>query len=312
MGGFLMSSRRNFLANLAKTTAGLALWQIPQELLASQDLIRLSVLHTNDIHCRIDPFPETNPSYPRKGGLARLSGIIETIRDDNNNVLLLDAGDMFQGTPYFNYYKGEVIFKTMSEIGYEGSTIGNHEFDNGLEGINNVIDYPKFPIICSNYDFSQTQLYDRFPEYVIYRKKGIKIGIYGLGIELEGLVTKEKYGETRYHDPISIALKTESFLKYEKQCDLVICLSHLGISYEDNKVSDRILAAQTHFTDLIIGGHTHTFLDKPLLLKNADGKQIIVNQSGWGGMVLGRIDFLFDKTKKESPLVLSQNINAVS
>ena len=307
-----MSSRRNFIANLAKTSAGLALWQIPQNLLASEDLIRLSVLHTNDIHCRIDSFPETNPSYPGKGGLARLSGIIETIRSDNNNVLLLDAGDMFQGTPYFNYYKGEVIFKVMSEMGYDGSTIGNHEFDNGLEGINNVIDYPKFPIINSNYDFSQTQLYDRFPEYVIYRKEGVKIGIYGLGIELEGLVTKEKYGETIYHDPVSVALNTEAFLKKEKQCDLVVCLSHLGISYDDNKVSDRVIASQTHFTDLIIGGHTHTFLDEPLQLKNAEGKRIIVNQAGWGGMVLGRIDFLFDKTKKESPLVLSQNINAVS
>jgi len=306
-----MNTRRRFLKNMASATAGLALVNLPKKLLAREDLMRLSVLHTNDIHCHIDPFPPTDPTYPGRGGLARLSAYVKKTREENKNTLLLDAGDMFQGTPYFNYYKGELILKVMSDIGYEASTIGNHEFDNGLEGIDQHIGFAGFPIICSNYDFSQTILHDRFPEYKIFQKEDIKIGVYGLGIEMAGLVSDKNYGETRYLDPVEVALKMEAFLKYEKKCDLVICLSHLGLRYKEDKISDVLLAPQTYFTNLIIGGHTHTFLDEPLQLKNADGNLIIVNQAGWAGLVLGRIDFIFDKAKKGSPAVYPKNVGAL-
>lgn len=308
MGEFIMNSRRQFLRNIIGSAAGLGVTNLPLQLLAKQDLVALTILHTNDIHCHIDPFPEDHSVYKGRGGLARMSAVINRIRSIQENTLLLDAGDMFQGTPYFNYYKGELILKVMSEMGYEASTIGNHEFDNGLEGIENVIEFADFPLVCSNYDFSHTRLYDTFPGYSIFRKNGIKIGVYGLGIELEGLVSKRNYGETVYNDPVTIALKQESFLKNEKECDVVICLSHLGLEYEESKVSDKVLASHTHHTDLIIGGHTHTFLESPLELKNADGNRIIVNQAGWGGMVLGRIDFIFDRNKKKDKEILAQNI----
>jgi 5'-nucleotidase len=307
-----MDSRRKFLKKIAGATAGLALSGITSDLLAKDDLLRISILHTNDIHCHIDPFPESDPSYAGKGGLARLSALISSIRQENGNVLLVDAGDMFQGTPYFNFYKGELILEVMSKMGYEASTIGNHEFDNGLEGIRQALPYAEFPIINSNYDFSQTILHDRFPSYKIFHKNGIKIGLYGLGIEMAGLVADKNYGQTRYLDPVTTAQKMESFLKNEKKCDLVICLSHLGLKYRDDKISDTLLAARTSYTDLIIGGHTHTYLEKPLQLKNAKGRRIIVNQAAWAGLILGRIDFIMDKNKKEKPFVYSQNIRTVS
>lgn len=309
MGGFIMNnSRRKFIRNIVGASAGLGLSQLPLDLLAKEDLVSLSVLHTNDIHCHIDPFPENHSVYKGRGGLARMAGIINKIRGDQKSTLLLDAGDMFQGTPYFNYYKGELILKVMSEMGYEASTIGNHEFDNGLEGIENAIGFANFPVISSNYDFSNTRLLSTFPDYNIYHKNGIKVGIYAVGIELDGLVSKENYLETVYIDPVKVALEKESFLKNEKDCDVVICLSHLGLEYKESKISDKLLAKQTHHTDLIIGGHTHSFIDEPLELRNADGNRIIVNQAGWGGMVLGRIDFIFDLNKKKDKDILAQNI----
>jgi len=303
-----MNSRRKFLKNIAGTAAGLSLAGIPKDLFAREDLVSLSILHTNDIHCHIDPFPEADPSYSGRGGLARMSALIKEIKSANDNILLVDAGDMFQGTPYFNFYKGELIMKVMTKMGYEASTIGNHEFDNGLEGIEQSLPYAGFPLICSNYDFSQTILRNRFPAYKTFNKNGIKIGIYGLGVELAGLVAENNYGETRYLDPVATAKKMESFLKNEKKCELVVCLSHLGLKYRENKISDTLLAAETSMTDLIIGGHTHSYLKEPLQLKNAKGNRIIVNQVAWAGLVLGRIDFILDKAGKEEPLAYLQNI----
>jgi 5'-nucleotidase len=303
-----MSSRRQFLKRITAATAGIAVCNVPKLALAQNGIRKLTILHTNDIHAHIDPFSSTNPTYAGKGGLARLSGFIQQIRQQEENVLLLDSGDMFQGTPYFNYYKGELILKVMSEMGFEASTLGNHEFDNGLDALNRALDYAKFPIINSNYDFSQTKLYDRFNRYVVYRKDGIKIGVYGLGVELHGLVSEKNYAGTVYNDPVQVAREMETLLKQDKNCDLVICLSHLGYRYEYKKISDLTLAPQTKYTDLILGGHTHTFLDQPVEIKNADGKRIIINQVGWGGMVLGRLDFYFDTEGKETPLAYSESV----
>ena len=299
MGGFLMFNRRTFLKQSILGGGALSLGLFPNELFASGQLVRLTVMHTNDMHCHIDPFPNSNAEYSGRGGMVRLASLIAKSRAENPNMILLDAGDMFQGTPYFNFFKGDLMLKLMSKMGYDGGTIGNHEFDNGLEGIVSALKYAKFPIVSSNYDFSDTILSGLVMNHHILHKSGIKIGIYALGIELDGLVDKSNYGNTRYLDPLAVALKMEQMLKKDHHCDLVICLSHLGFSYQHNKISDSTLAPQTQYTDLIIGGHTHTFLDKPLELKNKDQKLILINQAGWAALAAGKIEFIFDRTGKK-------------
>lgn len=281
---------------------------IPSMGFAADDFVIVSILHTNDLHSHVEPFSDTTARYDGKGGLARISGIIKNIRDKNPNTLVFDAGDSFQGTPYFNYFGGEFIYKLMSAAGYDATTIGNHEFDNGLKGLHDSLPAAKFPVITSNYDFSDTILAGKFPRWKIYRKSGIKIGVYGVGIELDGLVSPLQFENTIYIDPIKTALEMENFLKNEKECDLVVCLSHLGLRYRDNKVSDVILAAETHHTDLIIGGHTHTFLEEPLTIKNKSGHSVLVNQAWWGGLVLGQVDFVFERTRKRMETTLASNI----
>ncbi|WP_319478766.1 metallophosphatase [uncultured Draconibacterium sp.] len=298
-------NRRRFIRNVAAGTAGITLGAVPYELFAHEDFTTISILHTNDIHCHIEPFSGTNERYANKGGLARIAKLATLERQKNPNTLLLDAGDMFQGTPYFNYFKGELMLKVMSEAGYDASTIGNHEFDNGLQGIKDPLPNAEFPIISSNYDFSDTILSGSFPEYKIFKRDGVKIGIYGVGIELENLVGKKNYGATVYNDPLVVAQRMESFLRNDKKCDLVICLSHLGLRYRENKVSDMDLAAETSYTDLIIGGHTHSYLEKPLEEKNKLGQPVIVNQAWWGGLVVGKVDFVFEKSKRNKKAVYS-------
>ena len=298
MEGFTMSNRRTFLKNSALGGGALMLGLIPQELFASGELIKLTVVHTNDMHSHFDPFPDTDAEYPGRGGLVRLASLVAKCRAENPNLLLLDAGDMFQGTPYFNYFKGDLMLKVMSRMGYDAGTIGNHEFDNGLGDILSAIKCANFPLISSNYDFSDTILAGHVKSHLILKKGSVKIGIYGLGIELNGLVIKQNYGAARYLNPLETSLKMEHFLKKEHSCDLVICLSHLGLSYQNNKISDQTLAPQTKFTDLIIGGHTHTFMERPLVLKNAEGKPILVNQAGWAALAAGKIEFVFDRAGK--------------
>lgn len=255
----------------------------------------ITILHTNDTHSHIDPLPIDNPSYPNKGGVARRATLIEQIRKENPNTLLFDAGDIFQGTPYFNFYGGELEFKLMSMLKYDAATIGNHDFDNGLEGLFAQLPHAKFDFICSNYDFKNTLLYGKTKPYKIFKVDGIRIGVFGLGIKLDGLVDKQMYGETQYLDPLEISQEMERKLRYEHRCDLIICLSHLGYQYRNAKnFCDLILAENSTEIDLIIGGHTHTFLEKPTIIKNKNGREILVNQAGCYGINLGRIDFYFD------------------
>ena len=263
---------------------------------------KITILHTNDQHSRIEPFEEGHSRYPNQGGFARRATLIEQIRGVEKNVLLFDSGDIFQGTPYFNMFGGELEFKLMSMMKYDAATMGNHDFDNGLEGFLKVLPNAKFPFICSNYDFSDTILKGKTQPYKIFRKGNIKVGVFGLGVKLEGLVGKKYYGETKYLDPVAMAQKYADFLRNTKKCDLVVCLSHLGYDYgqSEDMVSDRKLAAQTHGIDIILGGHTHTFLTEPNVFKNSKGVNVLVNQVGWAGILLGRIDFYFDKDKKIS------------
>ena len=257
------------------------------------DTIQLTVLHTNDTHSHIDPFPADHAKYPNQGGVMRRAGLIEQIRAENNHVLLVDAGDIFQGTPYFNMYHGELEMKLMSKMGYDAATIGNHDFDAGIEGFDKTLSHVNFPFVCSNYNFDDTILNGKTKTHQIIEKGPLKIGIIGLGIELDGLVSKNNFKDTQYLDPIEKAQENADFLKNEANCDFVICLSHLGYQYNSKKVCDTIVAQETSNIDLIIGGHTHTFLKAPSVFKNKVGKQVLVNQVGWAGINLGRIDFSF-------------------
>lgn len=268
----------------------------------SDDWVSISILHTNDMHSRIDPFPINDPKYPGLGGFARLASTINQIRSEEKNVLLLDAGDIFQGTPYFNMYGGELEFKLMSQMGYYASTIGNHDLDNGIDGLVSKLQYADFQFINCNYDVSNTELKDHVVPYKIKELNGIRIGILGVGVELEGLVDSKNYEGIIYLDPIESANKTAEILKKDKQCDLIICLSHLGFSYDGDIVSDKDLAYENKYIDLIIGGHTHTFLDKPVKVKSRFKKRTLINQVGWAGIRLGKIDYKIHKISGEIEL----------
>lgn len=262
---------------------------------------KITILHTNDVHSHIESFEENHPKYPNKGGVSRRASLIEKIRSEEENVLLLDAGDIFQGTPYFNYYGGELEFKLMSKMKYDLATLGNHDFDNGIDGFYKQLPHAQFDFVSANYNFKNTILDTHVQPYKIFNKNGLKIGVFGLGVELKGLVDKKLYKETEYLNPIEIATDIVNELKYNKKCDLIICLSHLGYSYknEPNKVCDLVLAKETENIDLIIGGHTHTFLDEPTIVQNKNGTNVLVNQVGCYGINLGRIDFFLSNNKKE-------------
>ena len=287
-----MNNRRDFIKRAALGTAAMSI--IPSKAFSNtSELKQLTILHTNDMHSHIHPFESGRNKGV--GGMAQRATIIKQIRDEGNQVLLLDAGDIFQGTPYFNIYGGELEFKLMSEMGYDASTIGNHDFDNGLDGLVNQLPHAKFPFIVSNYDFSNTNMHDKYLKYKVFNKGGIKVGVFGIGIELDGLVPKNLYGNTLYQNPIEKANYYSNYLKVSLGCDLVICLSHLGFKYNTKKISDKVLACQTNNIDLIIGGHTHTFLNKPVIVKNMDKKNVQIAQVGWAGINIGRIDYFFNQ-----------------
>jgi 5'-nucleotidase len=293
--------RRDFIKNTAASSSLLTLGGLSLTSFNSfENTKKITILHTNDTHSHIDAFPADDPRNPNQGGAARRASIIDAIRREEENVLLLDAGDIFQGTPYFNYYGGELEFKLMSMMQYDIATLGNHDFDNGIDGFYAQLPHAKFDFVSANYDFKNTILDGIVKPYKIVKKSGLKIGVFGLGVELEGLVDKKLYKETVYNNPVEIAKDIVRTLKEEQKCDLIICLSHLGFKYknEPEKVCDIILAQQTKDIDLIIGGHTHTFLDKPVVEKNSIGKDVLINQVGCYGINLGRIDFYFSNDEK--------------
>jgi len=287
--------RKDFILN--STAVGLGALLLHDYILGLfEQEISITILHTNDMHSRIEPFPENAGRNANMGGMARRASIIKQVRTEQEHVLLLDSGDIFQGTPYFNFFGGELEFKLMSEMRYDAATFGNHDFDNGLLGLDKMLPHAQFPFLSANYNFDKTIFKNRFAPYKTFQKGPVKIGVFALGIELEGLVPAKLYGETRYEDPIAIAQEMVSQLKKD-QCDFIICLSHLGYKYNDDKIDDHKLAEAVSGIDLILGGHTHTFLDKPTLYTNKAGFKTIINQVGWAGINLGRIDVTFSNKK---------------
>ena len=293
--------RRHFLKKIKFSSIyGLTLPYFINDNYFDNGLKKITILHTNDVHSHIDPFPKNDPLNPSGGGVIARANLINLIKKGNPHTLVLDAGDVFQGTPYFNFFGGELELKLMSKMGYNASTLGNHEFDNGMEKLSKVLTHANFSFLNSNYTLKNTPLENKIKSHEIFNINGIKIGVFGLGIELEGLVEKKLYKGIKYLNPIEISKDISNDLKYNHNCDLIICLSHLGFSYSKDKniMCDLILAKQTKNIDLIIGGHTHTFLDEPVKVKNLENKDVIINQVGCFGINLGKIDFYFSENNK--------------
>ena len=287
--------RREFVQNTFLVTGGFLIAGNTFAQNEQKKIPKLTILHTNDTHSNIDPFPSNHAKFPNMGGVSKRFELIQKIREEEEHVIVLDAGDIFQGTPYFNKFGGVLEMKLMTAMGYDAATMGNHDFDGGMDGFLKAQKFADFPFLCANYDFSETILKDVTRANVIIKKGKIKVGIFGIGVEFKGLVPEDKFGKTSYLDPIKTANEQASILK-KKGCDLIICLSHLGFEYDSDKISDRVLAQKTKNIHLILGGHTHTFLEKPVEEKNLEGQIVLVNQVGWGGIQLGRLDFEFDKT----------------
>lgn len=282
-------SRRRFMA-MAGVAGLAAVSGMRTATGADNSTRRITILHTNDTHSRLDPFPLNDPNFPGMGGYARRAAIIQKIRSEKPELLLLDAGDIFQGTPYFNMFGGKPELMLMTKMGYDAATLGNHEFDNGIEGLADVLPNAGFPFISSNYDLSRTILHDKILPYLVLKRRGVNIGIYGLGINLEGLVSPAQFGDYKYLDPIEVARDMENQLHTKHNCQLIICLSHLGFAYNHPQVSDSIIASETKRTNIIIGGHTHTLLDPPVEIANRNNMPVTIVQTGFGGVRLGHIE----------------------
>lgn len=257
----------------------------------------LTILHTNDVHSRIEPVEENsaNLASAGKGGFLRVASYVEEQRKENPGLLVFDCGDFSQGTPFYNLFLGDVEVTMMNIIGYDAGTIGNHEFDLGLENMARLFRMADFPIVCSNYDVTGTILEGLVTPYHILRKNGLKIGILGLGVKLSGLVQNDKCEGITYEDPVAKANETAALLK-KKGCDLVICLSHLGLNPSAaNPACDVNLAKETRNIDIILGGHSHTFMKEPAVYKNLDGKDVYVSQMGKNAIYVGRFDLVLRK-----------------
>ena len=287
-------NRRAFLGMAGLSSLGVLTSSFELGPAAAQRGKKLTILHTNDTHSNIDPFPLNHAKYPGMGGVAKRAALIEQIRKEEEHVILVDSGDIFQGTPYFNKYHGVLEMKLMSAMNYDVATMGNHDFDIGIDGFRHAQQFANFPFVCSNYDFKKTSLVDHTRPYHIVKRGGLKIGFFGIGVNLEGLSPATCWNGMEYLDPIERA-NTMAQLLSDLGCDLVVCLSHLGFEYTSKQVSDKVLAVQTAHIHLILGGHTHTFMEKPLIVENANKQPVLINQTGWAGLFLGRIDVDFQR-----------------
>jgi|SRR5690554_305209 len=301
--------RRDFILKTSAATSLLTIGGLGLSSFNSLKSKRITILHTNDTHSHLDTFPSNHPQFANQGGAARRATIFERIRAENPNTLIFDAGDLFQGTPYFNYYGGELEIKIMNMLNYDAATLGNHEFDNGINSLAEQVKKANFQFIVSNYEFKNTLMEGLTKPYEVFIRDGIKIGVFGLGIKLDGLINKEQAGGLIWSHPLEIAQDMTRLLKQKLKCDLIICLSHLGYRYRTNELfSDLDLAAQTKDIDLIIGGHTHTFLDRPTVHTNLEGKKVIINQVGCFGVRVGQIDFMFDERNNKEAVYRVINV----
>ena len=271
---------------------------------------RLVILHTNDTHSRLDPFPADDGPFAGLGGAARRATLIRRIRAANEHVLLVDSGDIFQGTPYFNFFGGEAEFRVMTAMGYDVATLGNHDFDNGVDGLARMLPEAGFEFVSANYDVSASALDGHVQPWTVREFGGVRVGIFGLGIAFERLVLASLHEGVRHIDPVQAARRACRALRAEG-CALIVCLSHLGYRYRsEERPSDLILARDVPEIDLILGGHTHTFMEQADVFDQGRTGFTLVNQVGWGGMRLGRIDVAFAETEAVGWGVGGYEVNA--
>ncbi len=288
-GGLFVTSPRSAL-HLLSTPAWSALSAPLLEVEPGETLI--TILHTNDTHLQIDPLPANDGQYPNRGGVARRATLVKRIRKENPNTLLVDAGDVFQGTPYFNFYKGKVEYKSMSLIGYDVVTLGNHDFDNGVDALAAAMKFATFEFVSCNYDVTGTPLERRVKPYVVRVIGGVRVGLFGMGISPANLITPENFKGVKYNDPVTSARDTVANLRGRERCTLVIGMSHLGYYPESmgGGVGDSQVAAAVDGIDFIASGHTHTFMKQPAITRTPSGGNTIIFQVGRSGIYVGRVD----------------------
>ena len=257
---------------------------------SAQQTKQLVILHTSDTHSRIEPIdPHAADRYAGMGGVVRRATFLKDFRAGNPDVLLFDCGDISQGTPYYNLFQGEVEVKMMNLMGYDAMTIGNHEFDFGLDNMARLFRMADFPVVCANYDVTGTVLEGLVKPYVVLNRDGMKIGVFGLSPKMEGLVQADKCEGVVFKDPVPVANEVAAKLKDVEGCDAVVCLSHLGIK------EDEMLVHQTRNIDVVLGGHSHTFMQEPVFFQNLDGESIPVSHTGKNGIFVGKIDLTFER-----------------
>ncbi|MDR1527707.1 MAG: metallophosphoesterase [Dysgonamonadaceae bacterium] len=267
--------------------------------LHAQDTKPFVILHNNDTHSRIEPLPDNAPGYGGRGGVVRQQAYVEEVRSENPNVLLFHSGDFVQGTPYFNLFKGQVEVACMNFMKYDAACLGNHEFDNGLDNLAEMVRAADFPIVATNLDFTGTPLEGLTRKYILLERQGLKIGVIGLTVSPDGLVAKYNYGNMKYSDPVQTANETAALLKNREACDLVICLSHLGYYADEKELGDITLARESENIDIILGGHTHTFLRFADRRLNKKGEEVVIDQVGDRGICMGRLDVVMEKIKEK-------------
>lgn len=303
-----MQSRRKFIERVTKALGIVVLGGIPYPSFGRKEGVKLTILFTNDTQSQINPLPATAPKYAGMGGVQSRANLIQKIRNETEHVLLLDAGDFFQGSPYFDVMAGEAEIALMNSMQYDAACLGEHEFDKGVENLILQLSKANFVVLCANYKSDVEGFADKIKPYFIIEKGGIKIGILGIGTNPKNLCSKGVSDKIMFTDPLKTANETAQFLKQKRNCDFIICLSHLGLHEKmDKEITDKDLAKESHSIDLIIGGHSHSLLQKPLKFWNKEKKEILVVQAGWGGTHLGKMDYLFSSEKS----ILSSNVQTV-
>ncbi|MDX9918976.1 MAG: metallophosphatase [Paludibacter sp.] len=260
----------------------------------SANRVKLVILHTNDTHSQVEPSEKSSLATSDMGGYARRIGVIEKIRSEEKNVLLFDAGDYSQGSPYFNFFNGRIEIDALNRMKYDAVTMGNHEFDNGIDTLAAIIQNLRVPLISSNYDVTNSVIRDFVKPWIVIKKAGLKIGVMALNVNPESLILESNIRDVNYIDPVAKAQEISEYLKNKEKCDLIICLSHLGSDKDSKSVNDFEIARKTKFIDVIIGGHSHTLLENTKT-QNAAGRDVIIAQMAKSGFYLGRIDLLLTK-----------------
>jgi 5'-nucleotidase len=248
------------------------------------------ILHTNDTHSAILPVNAQLPDTMKagRGGFLRRIAMLKEERAKHPDLLYFDSGDFFQGSAYFTMFKGDVEVGLMNQMGIDASTIGNHEFDFGLENMARVFKQANFPILCANYDFTGTVMEGICKPWIIIKRNGLKIGVFAVCPKLKGLVSDKNCGGVKYLDTAKVALETATMLKQQQKCDMVICISHLGWNI-NREGDDQYMIQGSRNIDLVLGGHSHTFMTQLEYCNNMDGKPIPVDQNGKSAVFVGRL-----------------------